>query len=65
MVVYGTFLVKRRPFKIFEQSCEKATARKPETETKVDTLFEVVSKKQARTIGSKIKKKSNFETNFT
>ena len=41
---------------IFEQSCENTTAKKPETRTKVDSLFEratILSKKPARNIGSK------------
>ena len=38
-------------------------AKKPETKTKVDFLFEranILSKKPARKIGSKIKKKPTF-----
>ena len=38
---------------IFEQNCEKTAAKKPETRTKVDFLFEranILSKKPARKI---------------
>ena len=39
---------------IFEQNCENTTAKKPETRTKVDFLFEkanILSKKPAFKIG--------------
>ena len=46
---------------------EKQHQKKPETRTEVDFLFEranILSKKPARKIGSKIKKIPTFETNL-
>ena len=48
---------------IFERNCENTAAKKPETRTKVDFLFEranIVSKKPARRIGSKTKEKATY-----
>ena len=52
---------------IFEQNCKNTTAKKPETRTEADFLFEranILSKTPARKIGSKIKKNQLFETNL-
>ena len=48
---------------IFEQNRKNTTAKKPETRTKVDFLFEranILSKKRVRKIDSKMKKKTIF-----
>ena len=52
---------------MFEQNCENTAAKKPETRTEVDFLFERALgksqhfvKKPARKIGSKIKKMPTF-----
>ena len=64
MIVYGAFLVKKRPFKYYLSKIVKIKQpKKPETRTKVDFLFEraiIMSKKPARKIGSKIIKKPIF-----
>ena len=52
---------------MFQQNFENTTAKKPETRTKVDFLFErvnILSKMPARKIGSKIKEKPTFEANL-
>ena len=51
----------------FGQNCETITAKKPETRTKVDFLFEranILSETPVRQIGTKSKKNQLFETNL-
>ena len=62
------FFSKKATFKIiFEQNCEKTTAKKPETRPKVDFLFEranILSKSQLVTLAEKLRKNQLFETNL-
>ena len=64
MIVYVTFLVKKRPFKQYLGKIMKVKQpKKPETRTKVDFLIEranILSEGPAPKIGSKMKKKASF-----
>ena len=59
-----TKLIKKGPFKYYLSKIVKIQLpKKPETRTKVDFLFEranILSKKSAHEIGSKMKKKPTF-----